>query len=125
MRLIIAGSREKKDKEYVLSSITSLMQGMQVSEVVSGGCRGVDQFGEEWAQERGIPVRRFLPDWEKHGKAAGPIRNREMAEYGDYLIAFWDGQSKGTRSMINEAKKNCLSIHVVTRDGSKQFFHPY
>ena len=103
MKVIIAGSR------YLPISTVSVKQAVaisgwrdKISEIVSGGARGVDGAGEWWAEYRRIPVKRFPADWARHGKAAGPIRNREMAEYADALIAVWDGKSKGTANMILE-----------------------
>jgi len=71
-----------------------------VTEVVNGGAAGIDTIGEDWAIGCGVPIRHFLPDWNKHGKAAGHIRNREMGDYADALVAVWDGKSVGTWGMI-------------------------
>ncbi len=79
-----------------------------ITEVVSGGAAGADSDGEIWACELNIPVRRFAADWDKHGKAAGPIRNAEMADYAEALIAFPGG--KGTANMVKQAKKKGLKI---------------
>lgn len=84
----------------------------EITEVVSGTCKGVDQLGEEWAERKGIPVKKFPADWSKHGRRAGPLRNREMAKYADALIAIWDGKSRGTRSMIDEALREGLEVYV-------------
>lgn len=81
--------------------------------MVSGGANGVDLLGEQWACSWGIPVKQFMADWSKHGRAAGPIRNRQMAEYADALIAIWDGQSRGTKSMIRESRKAGLDVYEV------------
>ena len=85
-----------------------------VSEVVCGEARGVDEMGKKAAQAKNIPVKSFPADWSKHGKSAGPIRNREMAEYADALVAIWDGKSKGTKNMIDTAKKLGLKVFVLT-----------
>jgi len=82
------------------------------TEIVSGAARGIDQLGEEWAEAQGLPVKRFPANWKEHHRAAGPIRNREMAKYADALVAIWDGQSKGTKSMIGLAEKAGIEIHV-------------
>lgn len=74
---------------------------------------GVDLLGKRYAEEKHIPVRRMPADWNKHGKAAGPIRNEQMAIRADAFIAFWDGQSRGTANMIELAKKHNLKIQVV------------
>jgi len=74
--------------------------GFVIDEVVSGGAYGVDSQGEYWAKDHGVAIRVFKPDWASFGKAAGPKRNRQMAEYADTLLAFWDGVSSGTANMI-------------------------
>jgi len=84
----------------------------EITEVVSGGASGVDALGERYAKENGIPLRIFPADWDKHGNAAGPIRNKQMADYADALIALWDGQSKGTASMVSLAKLRGLKIYI-------------
>ena len=81
-----------------------------ISEIVSGGCRGIDLAGEQFASDYDIPVKRFLPDW-SIGKAAGPIRNKQMAEHSDALILVWDGRSKGSASMKKLAEQNGLKIY--------------
>lgn len=110
MKVIIAGSRHLTFPTLVDEAIKCSL--FDITEVVSGGARGVDALGELWAARNGIPVRLFPADWDKHGKAAGPIRNREMAAYADALIAIWDGKSLGTKNMIDEARKRGLRIHV-------------
>ena len=72
-----------------------------VSEIISGTAQGVDKLGEQIAQKYGIPVKRFPADWSRFGKSAGYRRNTEMANYADTLVAVWDGQSKGTKHMID------------------------
>lgn len=74
---------------------------------------GADYLGEEWAHSKRYTVVRFHPEWEKHGKAAGPIRNREMVEYADYLVAFWNATSKGTKDILSQAKSRGLKVRVV------------
>lgn len=82
--------------------------GWDISEVVSGTARGADRRGEAWANMNNISIKRFPADWDKYGKAAGHIRNAEMAKYADAAIIFWNGVSPGTRSMIDLAKKTQL-----------------
>jgi hypothetical protein len=110
MKLIIAGGRDFSDKQKLYEEVAKL-EG--ITEVVSGTAKGADKLGEEYAKDNNIPLKKFPADWTKHGKAAGPIRNGEMAEYGDALIAFWDGKSSGTKSMINLAKQNNLQVTIV------------
>lgn len=99
MRVIIAGSRTITDLETVVRCIEE--SGFELREVVSGTAKGVDQLGEQWARALGIPIARFPADWETHGKRAGYLRNIDMGEYADALIAVWDGESKGTKHMID------------------------
>ncbi len=111
MRVIIAGSRTITNLATVEAAIKASGWRGSIAEVVSGGARGVDTLAEAWAAERGIAITRFPADWRTHGRAAGPMRNREMAEYADALIAVWDGESRGTANMIEEARKRGLPIH--------------
>lgn len=114
MKVIIAGSRGITEYEPFAEELDSLVEdeAMSITEVVSGTARGVDQMGERWAKERGIPVKRFPADWERYGKSAGYRRNEQMALYADGLIAFWDGESRGTKHMIDLAKEH-LAWHVT------------
>jgi hypothetical protein len=98
IRVIVAGSRDGIWPFNVRIAIHR--SGYHINEVVSGGARGVDLYGEWWAEEHSIPVKRFPADWDRHGKGAGYIRNEQMAAYADALVAVWDGQSKGTAHMI-------------------------
>lgn len=70
-----------------------------ITEVVSGTAAGVDTAGEFWAKQRGLPLTMFRPDWNVHGAAAGPIRNKDMFEYCEAGIIVWDGISKGAKNM--------------------------
>jgi hypothetical protein len=87
-----------------------------VSAVVSGTARGADKFGESWASKHHVRIIRLPAEWEKHGKKAGPIRNREMASIAHGLIAVWDGKSAGTRNMIEEARALSLRIAIFRTD---------
>ena len=110
MRTIIAGSRTIVDYDTVATAIAE--SGFNITEVVSGGARGVDTVGELWAENNGIPVTRFLADWNKYGRAAGNRRNVQMAEYADALVCCWDGTSSGSADMISQARRYNLKTHV-------------
>ena len=103
MKLIIAGSRHFTD--YAFAEKTIAEMNMEITEVVCGKARGADTVGEDWALAHQVPVKYFPAQWDLYGNAAGSIRNAEMAEYGDYLLAFWDGKSRGTKNMIECMKK--------------------
>lgn len=109
MKTIIAGSRQIEDADALKHTITDA--GWNIDEVVSGTCRGVDVMGEEWAHGNGIAVKQFPADWITHGRMAGKLRNREMAEYADGLILLWDGHSPGASCMLREANRAGIKIH--------------
>ena len=120
MKVIIAGSRDITDRDLVYRAVAE--SGFEITEVVCGAARGADCCGAHWGVDHGVPVKLFHPDWDKHGKAAGPIRNRQMAEYADALILVWDGQSKGSANMLNHAVACGLRVyeHNLARDESIQ-----
>lgn len=119
MKVVIAGSRSITEFDYVDLAIK--LSQYEITEVVSGTARGVDQLGEEWAEKNGVPVAKFPADWNNHGKIAGHIRNRKMALYADAVICVWDGQSKGTENMIKEARKAGKKLTLVTTDYIRDF----
>ena len=110
MKVIIAGGRDIVDFNCVRDAYTK--SNFKASEIVSGGARGVDYLGEALASQLRIPVKVFNADWKTHGRAAGPIRNTQMAEYADALVAVWDGESKGTANMISQARSKGLEVFV-------------
>lgn len=100
-KVIVAGSREGFEEGQVWAALShDLVEEIPELEIVSGGARGPDSFGESWAYEANVDVKRFPADWDTHGKKAGILRNVEMSRYADRLIAFWDGKSRGTQHMI-------------------------
>ena len=118
-RVIIAGGRDfinyfilKERCEYYLQN---KMKTHNVI-IVSGHASGADSLGEKFAADHNLQCELHPADWELHGKAAGPIRNAEMAEVADALIAFWDGKSPGTKSMIDIARRKGLQVAVVRYD---------
>lgn len=110
MKVIIAGGREVTDYELVKKAVE--LSGYEITEVVSGGAPGADRLGEKWGHENGVFVTVFEADWDKYGKAAGPMRNSNMARYADALIAI-DTGGPGTRDMISQARVKGLRVFVV------------
>jgi hypothetical protein len=109
---IIAGTREISD--YNLLEYAIEQSGFTITQVVSGRARGPDQMGETWAAKNDVlPIKMFAADWEKYGLSAGPIRNQQMAEYSQQLLALWDGQSTGTKDMIERAVVEGLTVFVL------------
>ncbi len=114
MKVIIAGGRTFNDYNLMLNSVfVNDSEIKTIQEVVSGTAGGADRLGERLAKEHGYKLTQFPANWDKFGKSAGYKRNEEMAKYADALIAFWDGQSKGTKHMIDLAKKHNLKIMVI------------
>jgi hypothetical protein len=121
MRVIIAGSRSFTDYElfkiFMATAMKEELNIEDIDEVVSGCAPGADTLGERWAKENGIPVKRFPAHWDKYGMAAGPMRNAEMADYADFLIAFWHPLCRGTSNMIakmQHAKKEYIRFEIPT-----------
>ena len=108
IRVVIAGCRDyenyKAAKRFIDICLSNVRKENNIV-IVSGGARGADAIGERYAKENGFAVEKYPADWEKYGKSAGPIRNKQMAEISDYVICFWNEKSKGTKSMIDYAKK--------------------
>lgn len=102
MKLIIAGGRDINAFPLLHGIFSFLNLHGEVTEVVSGGATGVDSAGEGYALANNIPVKKFPADWNQHGRAAGPIRNRQMADYADALLLIWDGTSRGSANMKQE-----------------------
>ena len=107
-RVAVAGCRKYENyeeaKEYIDFCISEIRKKYTLV-LVSGGCRGADALGERYAAENGLKTEKYPADWEKYGRAAGPMRNKKIAEISDYIICFWDGQSKGTKSLLRFAEK--------------------
>lgn len=114
MKVIIAGGRDIHDYNLVLQAIEE--SGFVPTEIVSGMAPGVDTLAVQYAKEKELPLQQFWAEWGFYGRSAGPIRNRQMANYGEALIAIWDGKSRGTKNMIEEATKRGLRVFVKRID---------
>jgi len=112
VKVIIAGGRDFVDYATLCLFCDKALSGVENIEIVSGTARGADKLGEKYARENEYNLSFFPADWEKYGKSAGYKRNRAMAQYADILIAFWDGESKGTRHMIDLAYEEKLTVVV-------------
>lgn len=105
----VVGTRTFSDYKLLKKTLT----GFDIKEIVSGGCSGADTMAERYAHHYGISLRVFPADWKKHGKAAGPIRNSLIAQYCDFVVAFWDGESPGTKDIIKKAGNLNKEIIVI------------
>ncbi len=83
-----------------------------VTEIVSGGARGIDTCARRYAQEQGLKLTEFLPDYEQFGRSAPIRRNVTIVEYSDLVLAFWDGESRGTRFVIEQCRKTGKPIKI-------------
>lgn len=101
MKVIIAGSRSYRGGALGIEQAVK-MSGFDVKSVVSGRARGADIAGEWWADANNIHTDAFPANWKQYGSKAGAIRNSQMANVADALIAIWDGKSPGTRDMISK-----------------------
>lgn len=110
MKVAVVGSRSFSN--YALLE-THLSQLTDVELLVSGGARGADRLGEEWARRHGVNTLIFKPDWKKHGKGAGFIRNRQIVGNADLVIAFWDGASRGTLHTVETARRQGVEVQLV------------
>ena len=114
-KVIVAGCRDFADYELLKEKCDFYLQNKKPENIVivSGHASGADTQGERYAQERGYELKTFPADWKANGRAAGPIRNAKMASVAHTLIAFWNGKSRGTKNMIDTAKKHNLQVAVV------------
>lgn len=113
MKTIIAGGRDYHDYGHVRKQLDYFRKTHDITEIVSGGAKGVDTLGEQYAEEMNIKLKIFRANWDKNGRAAGPIRNGKMAEYADQLIAVWDGKSRGTKNMIETMHKHKKPVYII------------
>ena len=115
-KVIIAGSRDFNNYRLLKEKCDKILQNKSNIEIVSGTSRGADLLGEKYAKENNYIINRFPANWNHYGKSAGYLRNKQMAEYGDALICFWDGKSRGTLHMINLAQEYNLQIRIIKYD---------
>lgn len=105
MKVIVAGGRDFSDYQLLCRKLDAILSQQNAVQIVCGEARGADSLGRKYAEERGYTILSFPADWNRYGRSAGFRRNEQMAQVADALVAFWDGQSKGTANMI-ELMKN-------------------
>ena len=106
MKIAIVGSRK-----ILVSHLENYI--LDGDEIVSGGALGVDSCAAQYAKKNGLTLTVFLPNYERYGRAAPIKRNKEIVDYADKIIAFWDGKSKGTLSVIQYAEKIKKPCEIV------------
>lgn len=109
MKTAVVGSRDFVNYDIVFHEL----EKHDITEIISGGARGADSLAQRYANERLIPMTVFLPDWDKYGKAAGMIRNKDIIKDAEHVIAFWNGFSKGTANSIQLAKKLNKRLTII------------
>ena len=115
-KLIVAGSRGFTDYDLmlrVLIAMTDYELADKKLSIVSGMARGADQLGVRLATEYDLPLHKFPANWDGLGKRAGFIRNTQMGNFADGLLAFWDGQSNGTKHMVDYLHKLTKPVHLI------------
>lgn len=105
MKIAIVGGRDYADYKQLCNVLEPYKKYCNLE--ICGEAQGADTLGKEWAKQNNIKIKSFPANWDKHGKAAGHIRNKEMAEVADFVVAFWNGTSRGTKNMID----NCLKLN--------------
>lgn len=116
MKLAIIGSRSIKRislEEYIEKHISE-----DITEIVSGGAVGIDSLAREFAEQKGIKLTEFFPDYSRYGRCAPIKRNESIAKYADRVIAFWDGRSKGTLHTVNLFKSIGKKAQIILIESS-------
>lgn len=115
-RVIICGCRQFNDQEVINRILDKLLVSYPSIEIISGHAKGVDTLAENYAKINNYPCKIFPANWDKYGKKAGPIRNSQMLKYAlkenPIVIAFWDGKSRGTKNMIDQAKNKNVHTYI-------------
>jgi len=126
-KLIVAGSRGWTDYDILVHEVRHHLAKFALNrtvQIVSGTAKGADKLGEQMATFYGIPLIQFPAQWTTIGRAAGFIRNTEMAKYANGAIVFWDKQSRGAHHMLNEARKQRINATCVWSDGQVFNYEP-
>lgn len=113
MILAVVGSRSFTDYQLLKEEIDKIRKDHKIEGLVSGGAKGADSLAEEYARKNGLEITVFYPDWKKYGRRAGYIRNEKIVNACDRLIAFWDGQSRGTNHSINMARDQGTEYDII------------
>lgn len=121
INLAVIGSRTFVDSKRLWTDLDNIRSVIRC--IVTGGASGADAMAESWANDRKVPCIVIYPDWEKYGKAAGPIRNKEIIENCDEVLAYWDGKSKGTQHALALARREEKVIHLMRFDAERAFLH--
>lgn len=108
IRLAVVGSRSFNDYKF----LSEILQWYDVKLIISGGARGADSLARRFAEEHNLPLREFIPEWGRHGRSAGYLRNEQIVEACDEVVAFWNGKSRGTKHTIDIAEQQGKPVSV-------------
>jgi hypothetical protein len=115
MKLLIAGGRDFNDRAAMMTALQTLFEAGHIDpsvELICGMARGADMLGHQIFKDAALPIHVFQPDWNGLGKRAGFVRNEQMGDVADLALIFWDGQSKGTKHMIDYMRKLNKPAHI-------------
>ncbi len=108
MKVAVIGSRS-----LVVNNLEKYLPP-ETTEIVSGGAKGIDSCAEKFANNNGLPIKVFLPQYEKFGRSAPLKRNISIIDYSDTVLAFWDGKSRGTKYVIDKCKEKGKEVRVIS-----------
>jgi len=115
MKVLVCGGRQYDDAATLASRLSEINRDHAITEIIEGGAAGADTLARKFGEHEGIPVRTFPADWDTHGRAAGPIRNRQMLEEGrpDLVVAFPGG--RGTANMVKQARAAGVKVLEINK----------
>ena len=117
-KVIIDGGRKFNNYSLLKEKCDNILSNVNDRIVIVCGCAdGADLLGEKYAKEKDYIIHYYPANWRLYGKSARMIRNKEMAENAEALIAFWGGESKGTKAMIEIAKNKNLKVRIINYEG--------
>lgn len=115
MKILVCGSRGYTDNKRVYEVLDTLRLMYPDLTIISGMARGPDRYAALYAAVHNIPLETYVPDWDTYGHSAGAIRNKQMVSIGkpDQVIAFWDGVSRGTKHMMDIARRKNITVTII------------
>jgi len=122
LKVVVAGGRTYTNTGMVFICLEKIVQKDDV--IISGHAKGVDMMGELYAQKNNLACEIYPAEWDKYGRSAGPRRNEQMAQVADKVVVFWDFKSRGTKNMIDMAKKYKKELFIFDYFGNlRQHFY--
>ena len=110
MKIAVIGSRDFEDYALLESKLNTLEN---ITSIISGGAKGADSLAEQYASQHNIDVVVIKPDWKRYNRGAGLVRNKQIVDMADLVVAFWNGKSKGTLDVIEYSKKQDVKFVTI------------